>query len=150
MAALYIAKSLGVSLSTAAGYRQDAERFGFIQIKRYRRALSDQELAIAVANDSELLQRLRRQRGRVMIDGIHGVRTADGLTFTKMRIRGKKKISTTRLRCLQAPRMGYMQFLDNHNLPTTPLKSEQQLKNKNFSSSDPSVNNPFGLLANAG
>mgnify|MGYP000642359736 CR=1 FL=1 len=125
VAAEYIKKSLGCSISTAAGYRAAAERFGFIKVKRYRRALTQADLEKAAIDDPDLLKRLIRQRGRILVDGIHGIRAGADLFFKEMSTRKRKRLSKSRFRNLTTPRMGYMAFLDDP--VSIPLLSDNSM-----------------------
>lgn len=112
LAAGYIQKSLDCSISTASEYRALAERCGFIELRRHRLEVSAADLVQLQAIDSPLLQRIKKQRGRLLLDGITAVRPAERLQFKEMRTRRKKKLSPQRSESLQGPRSDLMSFLN--------------------------------------
>lgn len=112
VAALYVAKSLGISISTAAGYRQAAADHGFIEIKRYRRVLTDFEREVLMIDDPDFAKRVRKSRGRLMLDGIHGVRCGN-LRFRRMTSKQDVAISRLRAQKIRQHRNKLISFVES-------------------------------------
>lgn len=117
VAALYVAKSLGISISTAAVYRQAAADHGFIEIKRYRRALTAHEREVLMVDDEAFAKRVLRSRGRLMLDGIHGVRCGN-LRFRRMTSKQDEEFSRLRVRHIRQNRKKLIGFVKS-SVPST-------------------------------
>ena len=75
VAANYIAKILGISISTAHEYRKLAEKHGFIEVRRYRREISELELMERKEKGGKDFAMIRRQGKRLVVDGPHWIRS---------------------------------------------------------------------------